>query len=135
MSQTDSSCDKSAIYDIRFLIKRGIILNPPLYKTLEAIVELKKATAEDVAKYTGRARTIESRYLSRLNKIGIVAKVKDGKRVYYIEPITAVKEQVKVYGDNVLIEQLAHQIGLPADIARIIFEELKANKCLEGSSP
>lgn len=133
MSQTDSSCDNSVVYDIRFLIKRGIILNPPLYKTLEAIVELKKATAEDVAKYTGRARTIESRYLSRLNKIGIVAKVKDGKKVYYIEPITAVKEQVKVYGNNVLIEQLAHQIGLPADIARIIFEELKANKCLEVS--
>jgi len=123
-----SDMEYDSIYDIRFLMKRGIILSQPLLKTLEAVIALKRVTADDVAKYTGRARTIESRYLSRLNKIGIVAKVKEGRKVYYIEPVEAVKEALQKYGEGLMVEQLAHQISLPADIVRFIVELVKSGK-------
>ncbi|ADV64803.1 helix-turn-helix domain-containing protein [Desulfurococcus mucosus] len=123
-----SSPEYESIYDIRFLMKRGIVLTLPLLKTLDAVITLKKVTADDVAKYTGRARTIESRYLSRLNKIGIVAKVKEGRRVYYIEPVEAVREAIQKYGDNMMVEQLAHQISLPADIVKLIIDLMKSGK-------
>jgi len=123
-----SDMEYDSIYDIRFLMKRGIILSQPLLKTLEAVIALKRVTADDVAKYTGRARTIESRYLSRLNKIGIVAKVKEGRKVYYIEPVEAVKEAMQKYGEGLMVEQLAHQISLPADIVRFIVELIKSGK-------
>lgn len=123
-----SNTEYCGLYDLRFLMKRGILINIPLYKTLEAILEIKKGTAEDVAKVTGRAKTIESRYLNRLNKIGIVAKVKEGRKVYYVEAVTAVKEALKVYGDNLMVEHLAHQISLPADVVRLIIDLIKAGK-------
>ncbi len=113
-----------SIYDIRFLMNRGIALSPPLWRTLKAVIELKKATAEDLAKATGRPRTIESRYLAELNRLGLVARRRISRKVYYIEAETAVKEALKELGD-VPIEQLAHQIGLPADIVRIIVEKLR----------
>ena len=113
-----------SIYDIRFLMKRGIILSPPLWRTLKAVIDLKKATAEDLAKVTGRPRTIESRYLAELNRLGLIARRRISRKVYYIEAITAVKEALDEYG-GVPIEQLAHQISLPADIVRLIVEKLK----------
>ncbi len=114
----------TSIYDIRFLMKRGIALSPPLWRTLKAVIDLKKATAEDLAKATGRPRTIESRYLAELNRLGLVARRRISRKVYYIEAETAVCEALKELGD-VPIEQLAHQIGLPADIVRIIVEKIK----------
>lgn len=115
------------IYDIRFLMKRGILLSPPLWRTLKAVIELKRATAEDLAKITGRPRTIESRYLAELNRLGIIARRRISRKVYYIEPVTAVKEALKELGD-VPVEHLAHQISLPADIARLIVEKIKEGK-------
>lgn len=123
-----SGTEYCGLYDLRFLMKRGILINIPLYKTLEAILEIKKGTAEDVSKVTGRAKTIESRYLNRLNKIGIVAKIKEGRKVYYVEAVTAVKEALKIYGDNLMVEHLAHQISLPADVVRLIIELIRAGK-------
>ena len=113
-----------SIYDIRFLMKRGIILSPPLWRTLKAVIDLKKATAEDLAKVTGRPRTIESRYLAELNRLGLIARKRISRKVYYMEPVTAVKEALQEFGEQIPIEQLAHQISLPADIARIIVEKL-----------
>lgn len=113
-----------SIYDIRLLMKRGVALSPPLWKTLKSVIELKKATAEDLAKTTGRPRTIESRYLAELNRLGLVARRRISRKVYYIEAETAVKEALKELGE-VPVEQLAHQIGLPADIVRIIISKLK----------
>jgi len=121
-----------SIYDIRFLMKRGIILSPPLWRTLKAVIDLKKATAEDLAKVTGRPRTIESRYLAELNRLGLIARRRISRKVYYIEAITAVKEALEEYG-GVPIEQLAHQISLPADIVRLIVEKLK--KAESGEKP
>ncbi len=114
-----------SIYDIRFLMKRGIVLSPPLWRTLKAVLELKKATADDLSKVTGRPRTIESRYLAELNRLGIVARKRISRKVYYIEPVTAVKEALQEYGPDIPVEHLAHQISLPADIARIIIEKIK----------
>ncbi|MEM1529102.1 MAG: helix-turn-helix domain-containing protein [Desulfurococcaceae archaeon] len=116
------------IYDIRFLVKRGIIITPPTLKTLDAVIALKRVTADDVAKYTGRARTIESRYLAKLNKLGIIAKIKEGRRIYYMEPIYAVQQYYSLYGDSITPEQLAHMISLPADIVRIILGFIKSKK-------
>lgn len=121
------------IYDIRFLVKRGIIITPPTLKTLDAVIALKRATADDVAKYTNRARTIESRYLAKLNKLGIIAKVKEGRRIYYMEPIYAVQQYYSLYGDSITPEQLAHMISLPADIVKMIINFLKSKK--QSSSP
>ncbi|RLG79552.1 MAG: transcriptional regulator [Thermoprotei archaeon] len=116
------------IYDIRFLMKRGIILSPPLWRTLKAVIELKEATADDLSKKTGRPRTIESRYLAELNRLGIVARKRISRRVYYIEAITAVKKALEELGPDIPVEHLAHQISLPADIVRIIVEGVKAGK-------
>jgi DNA-binding transcriptional regulator GbsR (MarR family) len=116
------------IYDIRFLVKRGIIITPPTLKTLDAVITLKRATADDVANYTGRARTIESRYLAKLNKLGIVAKIKERRKIYYMEPIYAVQQHYSLYGDSISPEQLAHMISLPADIVRMILNILKSKK-------
>lgn len=116
------------IYDIRFLVKRGIIITPPTLKTLDAVITLRKATADDVANYTGRARTIESRYLAKLNKLGIIAKIKEGRKIYYMEPIFAVQQHYSLYGDSITPEQLAHMISLPADIVRMILSILKGKR-------
>ncbi len=117
-----------SIYDIRFLMKRGIILSPPLWRTLKALIELGEATADDLSKKTGRPRTIESRYLAELNRLGIIARKRVSRRVYYMEAITAVKKALKELGPDIQVEQLAHQISLPADIVRIIVEKIKAGK-------
>jgi len=122
------SSELCGIYDIRFLVKRGIIITPPVLKTLDAVIALKKVTADDVAKYTGRARTIESRYLAKLNRLGIIAKVKEGRRIYYMEPIHAVTEFYNKYGEAFTPEQIAHMIGLPADIVKIIISAIRAKK-------
>jgi DNA-binding transcriptional ArsR family regulator len=116
------------IYDIRFLVRRGIIITPPVLRTLDAVISLKKVTADDVAKYTGRARTIESRYLAKLNKLGIIARVKEGRKIYYLEPVYAVEQLYNIYRDSVTPEQLAHLISMPADIVRMILESIKASK-------
>ncbi len=113
------------IYDIRFLMSRGIILTPPLWRTLKAVIELKEATADDLSKRTGRPRTIESRYLAELNRLGIVARKRISRRVFYIEAETAVRRALREIGTEITIEQLAHQISLPADIVKILVEKIK----------
>lgn len=118
--------DFCSIYDIRFLVKRGIIITPPILKTLDAVITLKRATADDVAKYTNRARTIESRYLAKLNKLGIVGKVKEGRKIYYMEPVYVVQQYYELYGDSITPEQLAHMISLPADIVKMILNIIKS---------
>ncbi|MEM1868217.1 MAG: transcriptional regulator, partial [Thermosphaera sp.] len=77
-----SEIEYCSIYDIRFLIKKNIFLTPTLMRSLEAVITLKRATADDVARYTKRPRTIESRYLAQLNKIGIIGKEREGRRIF-----------------------------------------------------
>lgn len=123
-----SEVNQYNIYDIRFLMRRNIIITQPLWKTLSAVMDLKEATADEVAKITGRPRTVESKYLSELNKLGIIAKKRVSRKVYYVEAVTAVKKALEELGPDVSVERLAHFISLPADVARIIVEGLKTGK-------
>uniref|UniRef100_A0A7J3Y0R7 Transcriptional regulator n=1 Tax=Thermogladius calderae TaxID=1200300 RepID=A0A7J3Y0R7_9CREN len=123
-----SSEEYCSIYDIRFLMNRKISIRPTLMKTLRTVLELKKVTADVVAQRTNRPRTIESKYLSELNRMGIVAKIREGRKVYYIEAITAVKDAIAKLGPDVKVEELAHQISMPADIVRFIVEKAKTGK-------
>jgi DNA-binding transcriptional ArsR family regulator len=54
-----------------------------LRKSAMTVTKLGRASAEDVAKETGRARAIESAYLNQLARMGHVKKGKEGRRVYF----------------------------------------------------
>ncbi len=54
-----------------------------LRATAMAMLELKEATAEEVAKITGRGRAIESHYLNTLVRMGFLKKKRVGRRVVY----------------------------------------------------
>ena len=54
-----------------------------LRATAMAVMKLKEATAEEVAKITGRGRAIESHYLNTLVRMGFLKKRRVGRRVVY----------------------------------------------------
>jgi len=110
-----TDCD--FIYNALYLYKKGIVLPSPLTKVFYALSIVKRGTADDIARYTGRTRVIESRFLSRLNRLGIIGRVREGKRVYYVDPVEAVKEALEKYRD-MPVEALAHSIGLRTDVVR-----------------
>lgn len=55
-----------------------------LRKSLFAVQELSKATADDVCIRTGRHRSIENKYLNELVREGWLKRERIGKRVYYL---------------------------------------------------
>ncbi|MCD6084306.1 MAG: hypothetical protein J7J20_02060 [Desulfurococcales archaeon] len=83
-----------SVADVEDALRTGIIdvvtlLSVPdhLRKTLIALAKLGgEATSEDVAKYTGRARAVESAYLNQLTTLGYVIKRRKGRKVYFIIP-------------------------------------------------
>ncbi|MCD6278139.1 MAG: hypothetical protein J7J11_00480 [Desulfurococcales archaeon] len=83
-----------SVADVEDALRTGIIdvvtlLSVPdhLRKTLIALAKLGgEATSEDVAKYTGRARAVESAYLNQLATLGYVIKRRKGRKVYFIIP-------------------------------------------------
>ena len=83
-----------SVADVEDALRTGIIdvvtlLSVPdhLRKTLIALAKLGgEATSEDVAKYTGRARAVESAYLNQLATLGYVIKGRKGRKVYFIIP-------------------------------------------------
>ncbi|MEM1953632.1 MAG: hypothetical protein QXP81_02255 [Nitrososphaerota archaeon] len=68
------------------LMPRATRLSEALRRTLNALQELGRAAAEEVAAKTGRARSLESVYLNQLTQLGLVRKVRVGKKVVF-EPI------------------------------------------------
>ncbi|MBM4028363.1 MAG: transcriptional regulator [Planctomycetes bacterium] len=54
-----------------------------LRKTALTLIKLGRATAEDVARETGRARAIESAYLNQLARMKYVWSERVGKRVHF----------------------------------------------------
>ena len=54
-----------------------------LRKSALAMIKLKRAMAEEVARETGRARAIESAYLNQLVRMGYLERAREGKRVYF----------------------------------------------------
>jgi ArsR family transcriptional regulator, lead/cadmium/zinc/bismuth-responsive transcriptional repressor len=51
--------------------------------TVRALLELGRATAEEVSKKTRRSRPLESSYLNQLMRMGYVEKEKKGQFTYY----------------------------------------------------
>jgi len=58
-------------------------LTPHLQPTAMKLLQLGKATAEEVAEKTGRKRAIESLYLNELVSLGYAKKEREGKTVYF----------------------------------------------------
>lgn len=54
-----------------------------LRKSLFAVSELAKATADDVCIRTGRHRSIENKYLNELVRAGWLKRERIGKKIYY----------------------------------------------------
>lgn len=54
-----------------------------LRKTMMALQELKEGTAKETAGKTGRTRSVESIYLNQLVRMGLLQRVRRGKKVYF----------------------------------------------------
>ncbi len=54
-----------------------------LRKTAVAVTTLRRATAADVARETGRARAVESNYLNQLATMKYLQRERKGKKVYF----------------------------------------------------
>lgn len=54
-----------------------------LRKSLFAVSELSKATADEVSVRTGRHRSIENKYLNELVRAGWLERKRIGKKIYY----------------------------------------------------
>lgn len=54
-----------------------------LRKSLFAVSELSKATADEVSVRTGRHRSIENKYLNELVRAGWLKRERIGKKIYY----------------------------------------------------
>jgi DNA-binding MarR family transcriptional regulator len=75
--------------DVMTLLK----LSPSLRKTAMALYRFEKATADDIAKVTGRSRPVESDCANQLVRMGLVNKKREGLDVYFsIEPKLEVEE-------------------------------------------
>ncbi len=70
-------------------VPRASRVSDALRRTLSALQELRRATAEEVSAKTGRARSLESVYLNHLTQLGLARKVRVGKRVVFepVEPV------------------------------------------------
>uniref|UniRef100_A0A7C3RLB2 Transcriptional regulator n=1 Tax=Archaeoglobus fulgidus TaxID=2234 RepID=A0A7C3RLB2_ARCFL len=55
-----------------------------IQKTVVALMRLGEATAEDVAKITGRKRSTESYYLNLMAEMKLVKKKKVGRKIYFV---------------------------------------------------
>ena len=58
-------------------------LSKPLQDTATTLMELEKATADQVAEKTGLQRAVESSHLNQLVRLGYVKKVREGRNVYF----------------------------------------------------
>ncbi len=54
-----------------------------LKKTAMVMCKLGKATADEVAKETGRERAVESALLNQLTRMGYLYNKRDGRKVYF----------------------------------------------------
>lgn len=112
------------IYTIKYLAERNVSLSPGIMKTLATLLELKEATASDVSKKTRRPRTVESRNLNRLNKLGLVGRMRIGKKVYYYEIETAVRKALESMRGTASPDDIGHAVGLPAHVVAAAMEKL-----------
>ena len=73
--------------------KMALFLTVPdtIRKSLFAVSQLEKCTAEDVSEITGRHRSIENKYLNELVRSGWLEKKREGKKMHYYLKKTAGK--------------------------------------------
>lgn len=64
-------------------LKDLLALPGSLQKTMLAIQDLEEATANGVAKKTGRTRSVENIYLNQLARLGYLNKVRRGRKIYF----------------------------------------------------
>ena len=57
-----------------------------LRRTLSAITRLRVATSKDVARLTGRSRSVENIHLNQLERMGYLEKFRKGRKVYFKIP-------------------------------------------------
>lgn len=69
-----------------------------LRKSLFAVSELSKATADEVCIRTGRHRSIENKYLNELVRSGWLKRERIGKKVYYSSKKRKEEESPEVIG-------------------------------------
>lgn len=60
-----------------------IALPDHLRQTMIAVIRSGEATAEEIAKKTGRVRNLESSYLNQLVRMGHLKKMRKGRKVYF----------------------------------------------------
>jgi len=65
-------------------VKELLALPDALRRTLLSLEELREATAEEVAKKSGRTRGIETIYLNQLVRMGYVTRTKRGRKIYFL---------------------------------------------------
>jgi hypothetical protein len=83
LSEIDRKLDAVLTMNSRIRSQTLSSLPTHLKKTATAIADLGEATAEQVAKETGRVRAAESDYLNQLASRGLVKKERRGKEVYF----------------------------------------------------
>jgi len=71
-----------------------------LRKTMLAMNWLREAASPQVAKVTGRSRSVESFHLNQLERMGYLVKFRKGKKIYFRIPHPIAKEIKKFTSDN-----------------------------------
>ena len=57
-----------------------------LRQTMIAIGRVKEATTSDIAKVTGRSRSVESIHLNQLERMGYIEKYRIGRKIFFRSP-------------------------------------------------
>jgi len=70
-------------------------LSKSLIETLLAVDKLEAASASDVARETGRSRSVESIYLNQLERMGYLEKFRKGRKIYFKIPSITLKDHIQ----------------------------------------
>jgi DNA-binding transcriptional ArsR family regulator len=65
-----------------------VLVNDESCMTLRALKALKRGTASEVCRVTGKRRATESRHLNELVREGLLLKSREGKRLIFEERLT-----------------------------------------------
>jgi hypothetical protein len=85
MSSTKTGLGIEAAKPSSLTVGVGELLELPdsLRKSMIAVQELGEATAEETAVKTNRTRSVESIYLNQLVRMGLLQRIRRGKKVYF----------------------------------------------------
>ena len=75
--------DEQLIADTPLDVMTLLSMPDHLRKTAMTLCRLGRATAEDIAQQTGRARAVESAYLNQLVTMGHLKKEREGRKAFF----------------------------------------------------